>query len=112
MTENLFSYGTLQNEAVQLSTFNRKLEGYPDAITGYKLSHIEIKDQDVIATSGETHHRILIYTGNEKDIIHGTVFRITETVLINADEYETSDYKRVSVPLLSGGVSWVYVSAE
>ena len=31
----LFSYGTLQLESVQLSSFGRRLEGEPDAMTGY-----------------------------------------------------------------------------
>lgn len=32
-TENLFSYGTLQSEAVQLATFGRRLEGTVDRIS-------------------------------------------------------------------------------
>ncbi len=35
--ENLFSYGTLQSESVQLETFGRKLEGEPDTLPGYRL---------------------------------------------------------------------------
>ena len=31
----LFSYGTLQHEEVQLSTFGRKLAGEKDLIVGY-----------------------------------------------------------------------------
>jgi len=30
----LFSYGTLQEERVQLSTFGRRLSGEPDALPG------------------------------------------------------------------------------
>jgi gamma-glutamylcyclotransferase (GGCT)/AIG2-like uncharacterized protein YtfP len=112
MSENLFSYGTLQNEAVQLSTFNRRLEGMADAITGYKLSYVEIKDGEVVATSGLTHHPILTYSGNENDTISGTVFKISHEDLLHADEYETSDYKRVLVNLKSGGKAWVYIDAN
>ncbi len=109
--ENLFSYGTLQQENVQLSTFNRKLEGNQDAITSYKLSLLEIKDPQVIATSGKTHHPIVEYTGNVLDTVAGTVFKISSKELQQADEYEVSDYKRVRASLKSGEQTWVYVKA-
>jgi hypothetical protein len=41
--EKLFSYGTLQQEGVQLATFGRKLEGRPDQLNGYKLGLLEIE---------------------------------------------------------------------
>lgn len=112
MSENLFSYGTLQDEAVQLSTFNRKLSGSPDAITGYKLSYVEIKDEEVVATSGLTHHPILTYSGNINDLISGTVFSVSQEDLLHADEYETTDYKRIQVNLKSGGKAWVYIDSK
>ena len=40
--ENLFSYGTLQSEAVQLATFGRRLEGKADRLIGYRVSMIPI----------------------------------------------------------------------
>jgi gamma-glutamylcyclotransferase (GGCT)/AIG2-like uncharacterized protein YtfP len=110
--ENLFSYGTLQQENVQLSTFNRKLEGRADYITGYKLSMLEIKDPQVIAISGKTHHPIVEYSGNASDTVSGTVFKVSEAELLQADEYEVSDYKRVRAMLKSGGEAWVYVKHE
>jgi gamma-glutamylcyclotransferase (GGCT)/AIG2-like uncharacterized protein YtfP len=112
MTENLFSYGTLQDKPVQLSLFGRELEGKPDYIVGYKLSQIEITDPEVLATSGLTHHPILLYSGDKNDIIKGMVFKITGQDLIQADEYETSDYKRIRVPLKSGDEAWVYIDAK
>jgi hypothetical protein len=36
-TEKLFSYGTLQYEAVQLDTFGRTLLGQKDVLLGYRL---------------------------------------------------------------------------
>lgn len=107
--ENLFSYGTLQQKNVQLSTFNRLLEGRPDCITGYKLSMLEIKDPSVIATSGKTHHPIVEYTGNISDQVTGTVFKVSKTELQQADMYEVSDYTRVRAMLKSGEQTWVYV---
>ncbi|HTE25236.1 gamma-glutamylcyclotransferase family protein [Flavitalea sp.] len=111
MSHYLFSYGTLQDEAVQLSVFNRELPGRKDAIKGYKLSRVEIKDDEVVAISGLTHHLILI-PGDSSDSIDGIVFEITDEELMRADEYEAEDYKRVLVPTISGGNVWVYVEAN
>ena len=38
----LFSYGTLQQDDVQMSSFGRLLEGQADAMPGYRQSLIEI----------------------------------------------------------------------
>jgi gamma-glutamylcyclotransferase (GGCT)/AIG2-like uncharacterized protein YtfP len=107
----LFSYGTLQDKAVQRATFGRELTGWPDAITGYAQSLVAIDDPEVIATSGKTHHPIVRASTDPDDEIPGTVFEITAEELAAADEYEVSDYQRVSVPLKSGGQAWVYVAA-
>lgn len=37
-TELLFAYGTLQLEAVQMSTFGRRLNGTSDALQGFELT--------------------------------------------------------------------------
>lgn len=111
-TEKLFSYGTLQLEQVQLATFGRKLEGYPDALPGYALTMLKIDDADVVATSGETHHPVVAYTGNPADRVSGTVFAITPQELQHADDYEVEAYRRDRVVLVSGECAWVYVSAE
>lgn len=110
--ENLFSYGTLQQENVQLATFNRKLDGLPDYITGYKLSLLAIKDSQVIATSGKTHHPIVEYSGLITDTVAGTVFKVSPAELLRADAYEVSDYIRVRALLKSGGETWVYVKRQ
>jgi gamma-glutamylcyclotransferase (GGCT)/AIG2-like uncharacterized protein YtfP len=110
--ENLFSYGTLQQENVQLSTFKRRLEGHPDFITGYKLSLLEIKDPTVIATSGKKYHPIVEYTGIVSDTVAGTVFKVSADELKQADEYEVSEYKRVRAMLKSGEETWIYVKQE
>ena len=110
MTQHLFSYGTLQDEAVQLSIFKRKLAGRKDAIQGYRLSTVEIKDEEVLAISGLTYHLILI-PGGPHDFIDGMVFEITDEELLQADEYEAEDYKRILVPTNSGPDAWVYIQA-
>jgi gamma-glutamylcyclotransferase (GGCT)/AIG2-like uncharacterized protein YtfP len=109
-TENLFSYGTLQKEAVQLATFGRRLEGKPDILVGYSLTMIRLQDQNFVATSGAAHHRIIQFTGIESDLVEGTVFRVTRKELEQADAYEPADYKRVLTQLRSGMKAWVYVN--
>lgn len=108
-TENLFSYGTLQLEPVQRSTFGRLLDGRQDSLSGYKLTMLEIRDAAVVATSGKTHHPIVGFTGDASDQIQGTVFAITPEELRQADAYEVDDYRRDQVVLSSGVSAWVYV---
>ncbi len=54
--EHLFSYGTLQNEAVQLATFGRKLVGEPDTLLGYRQTLLEI-------------HLNVQFTGRDSDFV-------------------------------------------
>jgi hypothetical protein len=111
-SEQLFSYGTLQLEAVQLSTFGRKLEGRSDKMPGFAMTMLKIEDPDVVATSGKTHHPVVSYSGNPADTVNGTVFAITPEELAHADAYEVSDYKRERVELASGISAWVYIAAD
>jgi len=39
-----FSYGTLQQEEVQASSFARKLSGHADELVGFELSSAQIDD--------------------------------------------------------------------
>ena len=112
MNENLFSYGTLQLEAVQLETFGRRLQGRRDAIAGFTLSSLEIKDEKTVQLSGQKIHHIAIPTGNPTDFVEGMVFEITQEELLRADDYEVADYERKLVDLRSGGKAWVYLKKE
>ncbi|MBS1811098.1 MAG: gamma-glutamylcyclotransferase [Acidobacteria bacterium] len=109
-TENLFTYGTLQTESVQLATFGRKLVGTPDGLVGYSLAMIQIEDQEFVALSGAAHHRNLHFTGNTSDIVNGIVFKVTGNELEQSDAYEPAEYKRVRVELQSGMDAWVYLN--
>jgi len=109
-SQYLFSYGTLQDKAVQLANFGRELQGSADALSGYEQAWVEITDPEVLATSGKTHHPILRPGSAASAPIPGTVFRITAQELAAADSYEVADYKRVCVVLQSGIEAWVYVS--
>jgi hypothetical protein len=107
----LFSYGTLQQDDVQLATFGRRLEGRADALTGHAASLFKITDAGVIATSGKAHHLMVRPTGNPADEVAGVAFRITPAELAAADTYEVSAYKRIAVRLKSGLEAFVYVAA-
>ncbi|ESP93123.1 MULTISPECIES: gamma-glutamylcyclotransferase family protein [Pseudoalteromonas] len=107
--EKLFSYGTLQLEQVQIETFGRILTGQKDKLIGYVLSEVKINDAEVIKTSGKDIHPILKYTGNDSDIVDGTVFDITPSELAQADEYEVDEYVRVAGQFQSGQQAWAYV---
>ena len=111
-SELLFSYGTLQLEAVQVSTFGRKLAGQPDRLLGYRLDQVEIRDPAVVKTSGLTHHPMLVWTGRRDDTVPGTVFRLTPEELAQADAYEVSDYRRARAVMASGASAWLYVDAR
>jgi hypothetical protein len=108
----LFSYGTLQQENVQLSTFGRLLHGCEDQLVGFESSLMKIEDPEVVATSGKTHHPIVRFNGKPESLVPGTVFEITDDELARADRYEVAAYTRVAAMLKSGKEAWVYVDAR
>ncbi len=110
--ELLFSYGTLQTESVQFSTFGRKLDGRPDALAGYRLRMIQIMDQEFVSTSGAEYHRNLEFTGSASDVVEGTVLSVTETELNQADAYEPDGYERRRIRLRSGAEAWAYLCVD
>jgi len=110
--EKLFSYGTLQQDNVQLETFGRLLEGQAEVLIGYELSEVRITDPLVLQASGKEFHPILRQTKNPENKVNGTVFDVTANELTQADTYEVDDYVRVSADLESGHTAWVYVAAE
>ena len=107
--ENLFSYGTLQLDEVQLETFGRKLDGERDALPEYKLVMLTITDQEFVIKSGSANHRSLQFTGNSADVVEGVVFKVTRKELEQADAYEPEGYERVRAQLSSGANAWVFV---
>ena len=110
--EWLFSYGTLQQKNVQLKNFGRILDGFKDVLQKYILKEIEITDESVLKISNKRFHPILFFTNNEKDEVRGTVFKITSSELLKADDYEVDDYERIETTLKSGIKSWVYVGKK
>ena len=109
----LFSYGTLQEEEAQLSTFGRLLQGYRDELPGFEPSRARITDPQVVATSGKTHHANVTFNGKDDSRVSGTVFEITDAELSAADEYEKlAAYIRIAAMLASGKRAWLYVDAR
>ncbi|MGP8034000.1 MAG: gamma-glutamylcyclotransferase family protein [Steroidobacteraceae bacterium] len=108
----LFSYGTLQQDNVQLATFGRLLEGHGDQLVGAEMSILLVDDETVVAASGRTHHPVVRLNGVETSRVRGTVFAITDAELEHADSYEVAAHKRVAVVLASGKEAWVYVDAR
>jgi gamma-glutamylcyclotransferase (GGCT)/AIG2-like uncharacterized protein YtfP len=109
----VFSYGTLQLEHVQLSTFGRLLQGQRDDLPGFEQSLVKIDDPLVVAASGKTHHANVTFNGRDDSRVSGTVFEITDAELAAADQYERlAAYKRVAAMLASGKQAWVYVDAR
>lgn len=110
-TEFLFSYGTLQRAAVQMAIFGRQLAGSSDALRGFELGMLEIKDQTVFAISGRPNHTMARFTGCASDVC-GMVFAITAEEMHSADKYEVAAVKRVAVVLQSGARAWAYIDAR
>jgi gamma-glutamylcyclotransferase (GGCT)/AIG2-like uncharacterized protein YtfP len=109
----LFSYGTLQQEDVQLSTFGRRLTGQRDELPRFEQTLVRIEDPRVVAALGTTHHANVEFSGNEDSRVPGMVFEITDVELASVDEYEVAFlYKRVAATLASGREAWLYVHAH
>jgi hypothetical protein len=108
----LFSYGTLQQDTVQISTFGRLLEGEPDELVGFERSVLEVQDPGFVATSGTAQHAVVRFNGNHDSRVRGTVFDVSEGELAMADAYEPAGYIRISAMLASGREAWVYADAR
>jgi hypothetical protein len=108
----VFSYGSLQDAAVQLSTFGRRLAGVPDELVGFERSLVPIADARTVESVGQSHHVNASFTGNPQSRLGGTLFELTDAELAAADAYErTVAYERITVVLASGTHAWVYVHA-
>jgi len=108
----LFSYGTLQEDTVQLSTFGRLLNGERDELPGFEPSLARILDPSAAAAAGRTHHANVTFKGDDSRVI-GMVFEVTDAELAAADTYErAAGYRRIAAVLASGKQAWVYVAAR
>ncbi|WP_299248461.1 gamma-glutamylcyclotransferase family protein [uncultured Lacinutrix sp.] len=110
LKHNLFSYGTLQLNTVQLENYGRLLNGEKVSLKQYKLDKLKITDAKVLKASGKEFHPIALKTNNVNDSIEGTIFKITEKELIETDKYEVSDYKRILETFSTGKKAWIYIA--
>ena len=109
----LFSYGTLQQEDVQRSTFGRRLTGQRDELPGFAPAAVAIDDPDVAARLGRTHHANATFTGQPESRVPGTAFEVSDAELARVAEFEAAfSYKRVRAVLASGRHAWVYVHSK
>ena len=108
----LFSYGTLQLEAVQLSTFGRRLHGEPDELAGFEQAPFRVEDPQFVAASGKADHAIVKFNGHDASRVPGMAFDVTDVELARADQYEPAGYKRIETTLVSGKRAWVYADAR
>jgi hypothetical protein len=107
----LFSYGTLHDEAVQVSTFGRRLRGHADELVGFEQSSVRIEDPEFVAASGKSDHAIVRFNGRNESRVSGMAFEVSDEELAKADRYEPAGYKRISTTLASGKEAWVYAAA-
>jgi len=108
----LFSYGTLQRDAVQLETFGRRLQGWPDEIVGFELAVFHVDDPAFVAKSGKADHAIVRFTGRIECRVSGNVLEVTDAELTKSDAYEPEGYLRVEAALASGNRAWVYAATD
>jgi hypothetical protein len=108
----LFSYGTLQTPAVQVSTFGRHLDGHADELVGFEQGVFSIDDPAFVAASGKRDHAIVRFNGRDDSRVRGMVFEVTDAELASADSYEPAGYERIETTLASGKRAWVYAAAR
>jgi hypothetical protein len=106
----LFSYGTLQQDDIQLATYGRRLAGQRDELMGFEPALVKIEDPDLAARLGKTHHNDVRPVADPNSRVAGMVFEITDAELASTDDYEARfDYERIVAGLASGQQAWVYV---
>ena len=98
-TEYLFTYGTLQDEAVQNMVFSRTLTGKQDILKNHTLS------KEMVGGLYPT----LNPSKEKKEQVSGKVFIVSNAELLRADSYEGDAYYRKKVTLASGIQAWVYL---
>ena len=107
----IFSYGSLREERVQLSTFGRLLDGAPDELVGFEMTSATVDDPEAVELSGRTEHANVVPSRADGRVA-GMAFEITEAELARVDAYEARfRYRRIAVDLASGSPAWVYVYA-
>ncbi len=97
-TEYLFTYGTLQDQAVQTAVFSRTLKGSNDLLSGHKIATEQVAGL----------YPTVITSNKATDSVKGQVYAVSSADLLSADDYEGAAYKRKEIILDSGIQAWVY----
>ncbi len=105
---NFFSYGTIQQENVQLQLYGRSIHGSKDYLPGFRIMFVENKDPHSLARDEEQLHKLAVASGNASDAVEGTVFELTDEEIELTDRYEPAGYTRIRVRLQSGKEAWTY----
>ncbi|RUQ21772.1 GDSL-type esterase/lipase family protein [Kocuria sp. HSID16901] len=108
--QKLFSYGTLQNPAVQSSLWGGTVPTSPANLPGFSVQQLTITDPDVVKLSGSKQHPSLVRSIGES--VDGVVLELDDEQLAAADRYEVADYARREVLLADGTHCWAYVPAR
>ena len=108
----MFSYGSLQEEAVQLAVYGRVLRGEADELNGWVRTQLDVPKWHKAALSGTTHYANVERSPQPNSSVAGTALELTDAELAASDAYERdAEYVRVMITLSSGRRAWVYVSA-
>lgn len=100
--EYLFSYGTLQEESIQIEIFGRKIPFENDELPGYIIS----------SKKAYGRYPLLEKAIDDNECVSGICLHVTETDLLEADLYEGEEYERIKTSLKSGKKAWVYVGKQ
>lgn len=95
---NLFVYGTLLAPETREVVFGRPVPYIePDTISGFEIEGLLI--------DGISYPALI---RSKSSMVHGGIVVIHEDELKLLDEYETDEYSRLYVRLMSGKQAWVY----
>jgi hypothetical protein len=109
----VFTHGSLQEEAVQVSLYGRVLRCEPDELVDCIRTQIEVPAWHKAAAAGVAYYTNVTFLRGSGGRVAGKVLELTEAELVATDRYEKdADYVRVQVDLASGRRAWVFVSAQ
>jgi gamma-glutamylcyclotransferase (GGCT)/AIG2-like uncharacterized protein YtfP len=98
-TQNLFSYGTLQDGEVQKTLLGRLLKGKPTVLLGYRMSEKKVHGK----------YPLIEISPIRADEVSGMLYKVSNFELHEIDQYESAAYKRVQLEVKSGTKAWAYV---
>ena len=110
MSENLFTYGTLQKEETQLRLFGRTLNGVADILEDYTVSSIKAFDATFFATDVDKIQNTLVPTGVCGDFVEGVVYEISAEELRLVETHQPRNFRRMKVKLKSGNEAWIFLA--